>query len=126
MGGICRVRLLRTTSGWSGRKGHIMTNDDELLADVRRQDEEAEREIAAQLAELRKTTPAIRHVDLGPDIQMWRVGYYKDNGQAYVVLETLEGPRDNPHVTSKVAVSIQDALLYARGIIEAVAKAVKE
>lgn len=106
--------------------GQDMTNDDELLAAVRRQDEEAEREIAAQVAKLRETTPAISYVDLGPDIQTWRVGHNKGSGQPLVLLETLEGPRDNPHVTSKVSVSIQDALLYARGIIEAVANAVRE
>ena len=35
-------------------KGHAMTHNDDLPAEVRREDEEAERQIAAQLAELRK------------------------------------------------------------------------
>ena len=51
-----------TVSTWSGppawvaraRRGHAMTPDDDLPAEVRRQDEEAELQIAAQLAELRK------------------------------------------------------------------------
>ena len=43
----------RTPSGRPGRKGHAMTDEDDLLAQVRRQDEEAELQIAAQLAELR-------------------------------------------------------------------------
>ncbi len=35
-------------------KGHAMTHEDDLPAEVRRQDEEDELQIAAQLAELRK------------------------------------------------------------------------
>ncbi len=101
------------------------THNDEAPAEVRRQDEEAELQIAAQLAELGKNTEAIRYVDLGPAVPMWRVGYYKEHGQSYVFLVTLEGPRDNLEVTSQAAVSIDDALLYIRGILDAVAKAMK-
>jgi alkanesulfonate monooxygenase SsuD/methylene tetrahydromethanopterin reductase-like flavin-dependent oxidoreductase (luciferase family) len=50
-----------TLSAWSGSpagvarvKGHAMTHEDDLPAEVRRQDEEDELQIAAQLAELRK------------------------------------------------------------------------
>jgi len=102
-----------------------MAQNDDLPAEVRRQDEEAELQIAAQLAELRKKTEAVRYVDLGPAAPMLRVGYYKEQGQPYVLLVTLEGPRDNPEVTSQAAVSIADALLYVRGILDAVAKAMK-
>ncbi len=107
------------------RKNTEAAHNDDLPAEVRRQDEEAERQIAAQLAELRKNTEPIRYVDLGPAVPMWRVGYYKEHGHSYVFLVTLEGPRDNPEVTSQAAVSIGDALLYVRGILDAVAKAVK-
>jgi hypothetical protein len=107
------------------KKGHAVTHNDDLPAEVRRQDEEAELQIAAQLAELGKNTEAIRYVDLGPAVPMWRVGYYKEHGQSYVFLVTLEGPRDNLEVTSQAAVSIDDALLYIRGILDAVAKAMK-
>jgi len=48
-------------SAWSGPpalvarvKGHAMTHEDDLPAEVRRQDEEDELRIAAQLAELRE------------------------------------------------------------------------
>lgn len=40
-------------------KGHAMTHEDNLPAEVRRQDEEAELQIAAQLAELRKDQHAV-------------------------------------------------------------------
>lgn len=106
-------------------KGHAMTHNDDLPAEVRREDEEAERQIAAQLAELGRNTEQIRYVDLGQTVPMWRVGYYKEHGHSYVFLMTLEGPRDNPEVTSQAAVSIDDALLYVRGILDAVAKAMK-
>jgi hypothetical protein len=106
-------------------KGHAVSDKDDLPAEVRRQDEEAELQIAAQLAELGRDTEAIRYVDLGPAVPMWRAGYYKEHGHPYVFLVTLEGPRDNPEVTSQVAVSIDDALLYVRGILDAVAKAMK-
>ncbi len=50
-----------TVSAWSGPpvwiarvKGHAMTYENDLPAEVRRQDEEDELQIAAQLAELRK------------------------------------------------------------------------
>lgn len=39
-------------------KGHAMSHDADLPAEVRRQDEEAELQIAAQLAELRKDQDA--------------------------------------------------------------------
>ena len=102
-----------------------MTHDDDLPAEVRRQDEEAELQIAAQLAELGRDTEAIRYVDLGRMVPMWRVGYYKEDGHPYVFLVTLEGPRDRPEVASQAAVSINDALLYVRGILDAVTKAMK-
>ena len=104
-----------------------MSDEDDLPAEIRRQDEEAELQVAAQLAELRKDTDAtdkgdlpaevrrqdeeaelreprswpsygrdtgaIRYVDLGPAVPMWRVGYYKEHGGPYVFLVTLEGPR---------------------------------
>ena len=107
------------------RKNAEATHNDDLPAEVRREDEEAERQIAAQLAELGRNTEAIRYVDLGQTVPMWRVGYYKERGHSYVFLMTLEGPRDNPEVTSQAAVSIDDALLYVRGILDAVAKAIK-
>ena len=107
------------------RKDREATDKGDLPAEVRRQDEEAELQVAAQLAELGRDTEAIRYVDLGPEVPMWRVGYYKEHGQPYVFLVTLEGPRDNPEVTSQAAVSIDDALLYVRGILDAVAKAMK-
>jgi len=102
-----------------------MTQSDDLPAEVRRQDEEAELQIAAQLADLRKNTEAVRYVDLGPAVPMLRVGYYNEQGQPYVFLVTLAGPRDNPEVSSEAALSIADALLYVRGILDAVAKAMK-
>ena len=40
--------------GGQGEKGYAMTDHDDLPAEVRKQDEEAELQIAAQLAELRK------------------------------------------------------------------------
>jgi len=46
-----------TLSAWW--KGHAMTHEDSLPAEVRRQDEEAELQIAAQLAELRKDGNAV-------------------------------------------------------------------
>ena len=107
------------------RKNTEATHNEDLPAEVRRQDEEAERQIAVQLAELGKNTEAIRYVDLGPTVPMWRVGYYKERGHSYVFLVTLEGPRDKPEVASQAAVSIDDALLYVRGILDAVAKAMK-
>ena len=107
------------------RKDTEATHQNDLAAEVRRQDEEAELQIAAQLTELGRDTEAIRYVDLGPALPMWRVGYYKEHGQPYVLLVTLEGPRDNPEVTSQAAVSIDHALLYVRGILDAVAKAMK-
>ena len=107
------------------RKDREATHKGDLPAEVRRQDEEAELQVAAQLAELGRDTDAIRYVDLGPAVPMWRVGYYKEHGQPHVFLVTLEGPRDNPEVTSQAAVSIDDALLYVRGILDAVAKAMK-
>ena len=110
--------------GGQGEKGRAVTDNDNLPAEVRRQDEEDERQIAAQLAELRQDTEAVRYVDLGPALPMFRVGYYKEHGQSYLFLVTLEGP-DNPQVISQAAVSVDDALLYARGILEAVAKAIK-
>jgi hypothetical protein len=107
------------------RKDTEAAHDDDLAAEVRRQDEEAELLVAAQLAELGRDTDAIRYVDLGPAVPMWRVGYYKEHGQPHVFLVTLEGPRDNPEVTSQVAVSIDNALQYVRGILDAVAKAMR-
>jgi hypothetical protein len=107
------------------RKDTAAAHDDDLRAEVRRQDEEAGLQVAAQLAELGRDTEAIRYVDLGPALPMWRVGYYKEHGQPYVFLVTLEGPRDNPEVTSQVAISIGDALQYVRGILDAVAKAMR-
>ncbi len=107
------------------RKDTAAAHDDDLRAEVRRQDEEAERQVAAQLAELGRDTDAIRYVDLGPALPMWRVGYCKEHGQPYVFLVTLDGPRDNPEVTSQVAISIGDALQYVRGILDAVAKAMR-
>ena len=56
---------------------------------------------------------------------MWRVGYYNEHGHSYVFLVTLEGPRDNPEVISQAAVSIDNALLYVRGILDAVSKAMR-
>ena len=116
---------VRITGAARIEKGHAMTHNDDLPAEVRREDEEAERQIAAQLAELGRSTEDIRYVDLGQTVPMWRVGYYKDHGHSYVFLMTLEGPRDNPEVTSQAAVSIDEALQYVRGIVDAVAKAMK-
>ena len=46
-----------------------MTPEDDLPAEVRRQDEEAELQIAAQLAELRTDTGAARGDDLPADVR---------------------------------------------------------
>jgi hypothetical protein len=46
-----------------------MTPDDDLHAEVRRQDEEAELQIAAQLAELRKDTGTAREDDLPAEVR---------------------------------------------------------
>ena len=107
------------------RKDTETTQNEDLPAQVRRQDEEAELQIAGQLAELRKDTEAIRYVDLGPTVPMLRVGYHKEHGQPYVYLVTLKGPRGNLEVTSQAEISIDDALLYVRGILDAIAKALK-
>ena len=40
-------------------------------------------------------------------------------------LVTLKGPRGNLEVASQAGISIDDALLYVRGIRDAVAKALK-
>ena len=102
-----------------------MTENDDLPAEVRKQDDEAELQIAKQLAELRKDTEDIRYVDLGPTVPMLRVGYHKEHGQPYVYLVTLKGPRGNLEVASQAEISIDDALLYVRGILDAIAKALK-
>ena len=47
------VCLVRPPAGVAGVKGHAMTHEDDLPAEVRRQDEEDELQIAAQLAGLR-------------------------------------------------------------------------
>jgi cation transport regulator ChaB len=46
-----------------------MSHDDDLPAQVRRQDEEAERQIAAQLAELRTGTETTHQNDLPAEIR---------------------------------------------------------
>jgi len=54
--------------GGYGEKGHAMTQGDDLPADVRKQDEEAELRVAAQLAELRQDADAA-HGDDPPDVR---------------------------------------------------------
>ena len=44
--------------GGYGEKGHAMTHGNDLPAEVRKQDEEAELQVAAQLAELRQDPDA--------------------------------------------------------------------
>jgi hypothetical protein len=107
------------------RKGTEATQNEDLPAEVRRQDEEDELQVAGQLAELRKGTEDIRYVDLGPTVPMLRVGYHKEHGQPYVHLVTLKGPQGNLEVACQAGISIDDALLYVRGILDAVAKALK-
>ena len=107
------------------RKDTEATQNEDLPAEVRRQDEEDELQVAGQLAELRKDTEDIRYVDLGPTVPMLRVGYHKEHGQPYVYLVTLKGPQGNLEVASQAGISIDDALLYVRGILDAVAKALK-
>jgi|SRR5271165_7022389 len=55
--------------GGQGEKGHAMTNNDDLPAEVRRQDEEAELKIAAQLAGLGKGTEATHDDDLPAEVR---------------------------------------------------------
>lgn len=50
-------------------KGHAMTHNDDLPAEVRRQDEEAELQIAAQLAELRTAREATDTGDLPAEVR---------------------------------------------------------
>ena len=55
--------------GGQGEKGHAMTDNDDLPAEVRRQDEEAELQIAAQLAGLGKGTEATHDDDLPAEVR---------------------------------------------------------
>ena len=55
--------------GGQGEKGHAMADHDDLPAEVRKQDEEAELQIAAQLAELRKDTEATDNDDLPAEVR---------------------------------------------------------
>ena len=52
-----------------GEKGHIMTHGDDLPAEVRKQDEEAELQVAAQLAELRQEADAAHGDDLPAEVR---------------------------------------------------------
>jgi hypothetical protein len=55
MAGACAVSARHHhKQGGYGEKGHAMTHGNDLPAEVRKQDEEAELQVAAQLAELRK------------------------------------------------------------------------
>jgi hypothetical protein len=49
--------------GGYGEKGHAMTHGNDLPAEVRKQDEEAELQVAAQLAELRRDADAVQGDD---------------------------------------------------------------
>ncbi len=51
------------------KRGHPMTPEDDLPAEVRRQDEEAELQIAAQLSELRTGTGTAREDDLPAQVR---------------------------------------------------------
>jgi hypothetical protein len=65
MAGACAVSARQDhKQGGYGEKGHVMTHEDDLPAEVRKQDEEAELQIAAQLAELRQDAHAAHGDDL--------------------------------------------------------------
>ncbi len=55
--------------GGYGEKGHAMTHGDNLPAEVRKQDEEAELQVAAQLAELRQDADAAHGDDLPAEVR---------------------------------------------------------
>ncbi len=55
--------------GPGGERGRSMTPENDLPAEVRRQDEEAELQIAAQLSELRTDTGTTREDDLPAEVR---------------------------------------------------------